>query len=193
MILGLTNFMETMGSLQNPKIRSCRDWSDKTMTLAGNTVHIAWQPLGLLNNVAENSWPDVLNLQFVPITRKFSNDNNACLQSNEIVEVVVQITGTAFLKFYERNTSLIKLRFGTQPKKWPPLFLFAWHLRNAIAHGDRFSITDKTIPVVSWKGIEISSNDNNRHWFGINQFLGGADVVALMRDISDQLKRINLG
>ena len=70
-------------------------------------------------------------------------------------------------------------------KRLVRVLAFAWLLRNAIAHGDRWNITDPNLPATTWNGVTISQSDNAASWFNISKYIGGGDVILLMEELNE--------
>jgi hypothetical protein len=97
--------------------------------------------------------------------------------------MIVQLVGAAFLKYYERNAHRPRKAFPQGQKTWPEVWRFAWLLRNAIAHGDKWSIDDKTLPTTHWHSISVSPNDSGMPWFDLGRYIGGGDVLLLLEEL----------
>jgi hypothetical protein len=98
--------------------------------------------------------------------------------------MVVQLVGTAFLRYFERNVHRPRTAFPGHQKGWPELWRFAWLLRNAVAHSDRWSINDPAFPSTSWHGVVVEPAGSGQPWFDINRYLGGGDILLLLEELN---------
>ncbi len=154
------------------------------LVLTGRVAHARFLVHGLMTGVAQNIWPATLTLELTAGTTPANLASGGVqLQSDAVTNMVVQLVGTAFLRYYERNADRPKNAFGGHPKTWPDLWRFAWLLRNAIAHSDTWSIRDPSIPLTVWRGIEVRPSDDGSRWFDHGRFLGGGDVIALLEEL----------
>jgi len=158
---------------------------DHTLNLYGKVAHVSFPIHDLMHLVVRNRWPAELKLTLHPSTLSApSQSNSVTLQSDAIVNMVTQLVGAMFLKYYERNSHRAKKAFGTTPRTWPETWRLAWLLRNAIAHGDKWAIDDKTFPETVWHSSRITTADSGQPWYDPKTFLGGGDVILLMEEMN---------
>lgn len=158
---------------------------DHAPTLYGKVVHATFPIHNLMHRVVENTWPSELKLNFVSGDLSATNSGRGVqLQSDAIANMIVQLVGTAFLKYYERNSHRPKKAYPGNQRLWPTEWRFAWLLRNAIAHGDKWAINDATFPETLWHGVSVSPNDSGKSWFDLQGFIGGADVLLLLEELN---------
>lgn len=158
---------------------------DHSLWLAGRVVHASFSVHELLHTVVRNAWPAELTLTFLPaITPPGTKSGGVRLRSDAIANLVVQLVGTAFLKYYERNAHRPKQAYFASQKLWPQDWRFAWLLRNAIAHGDKWKIDDPGFPETSWHGVKVSPSDSGLPWFDLQRFIGGGDVLLLLEELN---------
>lgn len=158
---------------------------DHAPRLMGHVVNASFLVHPLMHTVVRNRWPCELRLAF-EAPASFAPEpasTGVQLQSSNITNMVVQLVGTTFLKYYERNVHRPKTAFGTNQKSWPDLWRFAWLLRNAIAHGDRWNITDPKVPATTWHSVTVTPADNGGEWLDPRNFLGGGDVLLLLEEL----------
>jgi hypothetical protein len=184
LFIGLASFNAAMSMFTVNQGPLQRFDVEHTSMLTGRVAHARFRVHGLMTGVAQNIWPATLTLELAPGT---SSQNLATrgvqLQSDAVTNMVVQLVGTAFLRYYERNADRPKTAFGGHPKDWPELWRFAWLLRNAIAHSDSWSIRDSSIPPTAWRGIEVRPSDDGSRWFDHGRFMGGGDVIAFLEEL----------
>jgi hypothetical protein len=156
-----------------------------TINLYGHTAHVSFPIYSLMHEVVRNVWPDSLQLRIHPASTVLGSFQNPIeLQSAGIEKMITQLVGATFLKYYERNASRPKIAYPGGPKAWPELWRFAWLLRNAIAHGDKWKIDDQTFPATVWNGVSVSPNDANQPWYNISKYIGGGDLILLMEQLN---------
>jgi hypothetical protein len=138
-----------------------------------------------MHAVVRNNWPTELRLELPPSTARLQTISNPIeLQSSGIEKMITQLVGATFLKYYERHAHSPKAAHPGGPKTFPALWRFAWLLRNAIAHGDRWRIDDPTFPDTIWNGVSVSQADKGQPWFQLSRYIGGGDVVLLMEQLN---------
>ncbi len=163
---------------------------DHTLYLSGKVAHASFPIHRLMHTVVANAWPTQLDLAFMSgIAAPNTSSHGVQLQSNAMANMIVQLVGTAFLKYYERNADRLKQVFSPNPKCWPEEWRFAWLLRNAIAHGDKWLINDPKIPQTAWHGVSVAPSDTDQQWFNLQRFIGGGDVLLLMEELNTSLGR----
>lgn len=67
---------------------------------------------------------------------------------------------------------------------------FLYHIRNAAAHDNVIKRFKKSEKVASWREKTIDEATENKEVF--NSFVNAADIIALMIDLSDIFKRIDI-
>ena len=154
-----------------------------TPVLAGRVVNASFPIHELMHKVVRNEWPEEIRVDFSSGVTPIPGSGGIQLQSDAAANLVIQLVGTAFLKYYERNAHRPKNVYSNNQRSWSNEWRFAWLLRNAIAHGDRWAIKDATIPETIWHGVSVSSNDNEKIWFDLNHFIGGGDVLLLLEEL----------
>jgi hypothetical protein len=99
-------------------------------------------------------------------------------------EVYNSLSSLAYLRFYEQHESFLRLTFGGDVKQWPPLFQFAWVVRNGIVHhGGRVNFTSPSFPAVTWHTFTYSPADSGTPIFGAH--FSVADMFMLLIELSD--------
>jgi hypothetical protein len=97
-------------------------------------------------------------------------------------------TNWVFLAFYERYRPWLQQQYGIHVDKWPSLFMFAWAIRNAVAHhAGKLNFMNPSFPAVTWHGLRYSPGDSGRQIIGTD--LGLGDLVVLMFEMSSELDR----
>ncbi len=181
LFIGLAAFYEATQAFSSR--RAPNPAAEETLRLGGRVVHLEFPHHPLMRAVVADSWPQQLPARFWPVSVSIAPASGLTLQSADVVTIVSQLVGTAFLKYYERNKQRPTAAYGTQPKAWPPLWRFAWLLRNAIAHGDRWAISDPSFPATDWHGVSVTSADSGQAWFDAQRYIVGADVVLLLEEL----------
>lgn len=153
------------------------------IVLTGRVAHARLPIVRLMRGVAGNVWPAEIPIDLQPAINPIPSSNGVQLQHDAITNMVTQLVGTAFLRYYERNVDRPRAAFEGHPRTWPALWRFAWLLRNAIAHSDSWSINDATLPATNWRGIEVKASDTGLSWFDHSRFLGGGDVFLLLEEL----------
>lgn len=184
LFVNLASFNAATESFWNSSSTSIPTTPNHTLTLMGRVAHASFPVHDLMHGVVRNNWPAHLPLVLQPSnTEPNLYSNGVQLQSGAVANMIVQMVGTAFLRYYERNAQRPKTAFPAGPKTWPELWRFAWLLRNAIAHADTWSLNDLSFPSTSWHGVGVSPRDSGSPWFDLNRFIGGGDVLLLLEEL----------
>lgn len=158
---------------------------DHELTLYGNVADVSFEIHTLMHTVVRNQWPTELQFTLTPASEHVSTSSTGVhLQSADIANVIVQLVGAVFLKYFERNSDRAKSAYGKDQKSWPAEWRFAWLLRNAIAHGDKWRIDDPNFPSTEWHRIHILPADSGTPWFNPRRFVGGGDVILLLEELN---------
>lgn len=156
-------------------------------TMQGRVADVVFRTHGLLHSVSRNSWPTVLQIEVYPPSSSTSQvRNDMVLQSKSMSTFITRQLGNCFIHFYESTVDQVKSAFGNQPRNWPPEWRLAWMLRNAIAHGDRWTLNDLSFPDGTWRSIKVTPSNNGELWFDLSRHFGGGDMLLLMLDLSQR-------
>jgi hypothetical protein len=166
LFINLASFNAATESFLSSSATNIPNIPNHTLNLHGRVVHVSFPIHELMHMVVRNEWPSQLQLAFSPASvEPNSIPDGVQLQSDAIANMIVQLVGTTFLKYYERNAHRPKAAYPQGPKTWPETWRFAWLLRNAIAHGDKWALGDASFPPTTWNGISVSPIDSGNSWF----------------------------
>jgi hypothetical protein len=94
-----------------------------------------------------------------------------------------------YVDFFERHREWMEETFPTQKDQWPPLFFFAFMLRNFISHSaGRVQFSYDESPPISWHALNYSPADKGREILGADIDIG--DLIVLLFELSDELDRL---
>lgn len=187
LLVNYVSFDTTVMILTDPehRIPAITVDSARKMVLPGTRANAHVFPHRLIHGVAHDRWPDSIEVHYLIAEALDSQSNSVELGNGALVDMIVRLAGGAFLTTYEREVPRYKhLVRNIHPSKWAETWRFAWLLRNAIAHGNRWKIDDPTFPRTVWNEIEVSPNHSGLSWFSIGRFLGVGDILLLMEEIS---------
>jgi hypothetical protein len=184
LVVTLASFNAATESFWNSSSTRIPSSPTQVVQFYGTTVHAIFPTHSLMHEVVRNIWPRELKLTLSTSSVPLHQSNPVELQSSGIEKMITQLVGATFLKYYERHAHLPKFAHPGGPKTFPELWRFAWLLRNAIAHGDKWKISDPTFPTTSWNGISVSPADNEQPWFKIGKYIAGGDVILLMEQLN---------
>lgn len=94
-----------------------------------------------------------------------------------------------FTLFVEQAAGWIKRNRTTDYHRWPPVANFCRVVRNAVVHGGRINISSQTAPVVKWRGVTISYQDDGQELFVPSRVSPG-DLVILMLELDGELSAL---
>jgi len=157
--------------------------------IGGSLATYSFHTHDLMHGISSDLWPDHIRLF------RFSQDNppeyrsgSRDLYNGGMQELVGRVVGSAFLRYYERRLDSVRPALPRSPREWPEVWRFAWLIRNAVAHGDRFAIDDLGFPKTTWRNFAVSAAESGQNWFDMDGgFLGGGDVLELI----DELERVD--
>lgn len=142
--LAFTSMSVAMSAFKTKTLKDVEN-QDAGIHVGGTVTRFSFRIHALMHLLAQRNWPDKMvflwSSSAVPI--EYHEDRE--LREPQIERLIGQLTGAAFLKFYESRVADWKRAMGDQPQQWDDLWRFAWIIRNAIGHGDVFKIKDKTI------------------------------------------------
>ena len=161
-------------------------------TNPANAIHVygrvatySFHTFDLMHSISLDLWPvSITAFRFEPSAAPLNHSASRDLYSQGLQDLVAKIVGTNFLAYFERISPHAKQKHGSSQRTWPDLWRFAWIIRNAVAHGDRFAINDPSFPPTAWRGITITANDSGRKWFDIDGgLIAGGDIIELMEEL----------
>lgn len=157
--------------------------------IGGRIATYSFHTFDLMHGASKDKWPtEIIIYRSTPDNPPSYHESNRDLSSLGIQRLVGSLVGSFFLKWYESKSDALKSKHGKHPIQWPDMFRFAWVLRNAIAHGDKFTINNPSFPTTQWRGFEVKAQHTGRIWFDLDAgFLGGGDVLELVADLHDAL------
>lgn len=126
--------------------------------------------------------------QFVPAAPEPAS--SVYFQSDTWGEVSNMFWNSTLVFFYEQHVPWIRNKFGTSQKdrdtRWPPIFRFAWALRNAAAHHHgKLNITEESVPPVIWHHLKFDHTDKGVRVLG--DVMNITDVLIFLIEMSDEL------
>lgn len=184
LFVNLASFSAAVESYHNAGMTQIPAWTGHALNLMGRVVHVTAPDHSLMHGVVRNQWPTLVTCTFVPQNVAApTNSNGVVLQTDAIENMVVRMVGSAFMRYYEGRTQRLKAAYPQGPKSYPHIWRLAWHLRNAIAHGDRWKIDDHTMPLTEWHGVQVGPSDSGQKWFDIKRFIAGGDVLLLLEEL----------
>jgi len=90
-----------------------------------------------------------------------------------------------FVIFYENNYSEARQKFGKDFLKWPASWRMGWVVRNALSHNGKVYFKNLTTPSIDWKGVVISTSQQDKP---IESILNFTDILLLLFDMESDLK-----
>jgi hypothetical protein len=185
LFINLASFSVALESFANAGSSAVPNDPKYTITLNGRIVDVSFPTHALLHGIVKNQWPAAIQLSICPATQALvASPNPIKLQCNNVSRMITRLVGAMFLQYYERNAHRPKAKYSGNQKKWPDVWRFAWLLRNAIAHGDTWNLSDPSFPPTTWKSVTITNADSGEVWNNIARYIGGGDVVLLMEELA---------
>ncbi len=137
---------------------------DHYLTIEGiksvTNCEIRFYPHDTLNTILNNSWPNEIRIQEVPLT---TNPPQHPILLTGIQKVHGSMIQSAYVHYFESYRFEIEQKFGSNPMNWPLVWNFGRIIRNAFAHGGKINILNPNSPKVTWKSLEYDSSYNGRN------------------------------
>ena len=191
LFINLASLNAATESFANASSTKIPNSPEHTLNLYGSVAHACFPIHSLMHGLIRNEWPQALPLVLLPnTTRPSAIPNGIELQSDAIANLIVQLVGSAYLKYYERSVGRVRAAHPGNPMTWPELWRFAWLLRNAIAHGDRWKLNNASFPPTTWHGVTVSPQDNSQPWFNVTRYVGGGDVLLLLEELEQSVRSL---
>jgi hypothetical protein len=158
---------------------------NEAIHLGGKIATYSVRTHSLMHGISSDRWPVELPLfRFTPASPPDFHPHARDLFSGGMQQLISHLVGSAFLRYYEEKMESAKPLLGSSPRNWPPLWRFAWLIRNAVAHGGAFTINDSSFPATTWRTFSVSGADSGRNWFDMDAgLLGGGDIVELVEEL----------
>jgi hypothetical protein len=141
---------------------------------------------GPLELALEEKTPGFIEIGILPDDRVPLK--NAKLKTRGLTQVMNHLITPIYLMFFERYNRWLKQTYGYDGINWPPTLNFARVVRNAAAHG-KIKIDNKKAGPVTWRGLSYDHTNDGRTIIGTD--LGVGDILGLMFEIDEELKKIN--
>lgn len=164
-----------------------KDYSGN-FTIEGMTIKmIVKLPIyGPVKSVLENRKPDFIELIF----EEDENVGKIIGERSFTSEIIDFLFYPMFINYYESVKNEIRKIEGSTSKK-PSSWLndvlrMGWLVRNSLSHNKKIHFEDNSIPKITWRGKEITSNDHNDP---IYEHFNFTDIFILMFDIDEELNK----
>ena len=182
----LTAFYGFIGLLElyKPDEKGARPWAmTDVATFDANICksRIVWSPHHVIEPMLYNEWPRFVEFEFFPADRVESG----FLQLGVLERYMYGLSQAMITNFVEDQKENLRSKYG-RLSDWPPVWKFAWMVRNAMSHGGRIRI-DGDI-VIGWKDISYSKADNGKSI--LNTDIWPGDLFFLMKEMEKELMEI---
>jgi len=150
---------------------------------------LTFVPHSLMEFIAKDTWPTVLEFGERPITdaqtlrKKSKNDISFQGESTHLIQELIIMSN--FVYYYESVKDSIEKKYGQNPWQWPGTLNFARIIRNAFAHGGKINIKNPNDPPVHWKQY-IYSHQNNGQQIIPND-INMPEIIFLLKEIDGLL------
>lgn len=167
---------------------------DEVIALYGNKnvidLELRFSPYQMMEKLAKGSWPE--ELMFAVLKRPINTtlDSGHEVANETIHSKVGGVLGfqiqAGFIRYFESYRSNIEAKHGNDVWSWPDIWLFAWAVRNAFAHGGHIYITNSKKPPITWKSLSYTASDNGKNI--LHQDIGIVEVIYLMEEMDKELR-----
>lgn len=142
-------------------------------------VRLVWSPHHVVVPMLLNAWPVTVEFQ------SFSADPippGSVLNLGVVEHFIFGLGQQLLTNFVEGRKAVLRSTYG-KVTNWPPIWNFGRVVRNAMSHGGRIRIDDRS--VVHWRNLTYSDADNGNPI--INVDLWPADLFILVKEMEAAL------
>jgi hypothetical protein len=139
-------------------------------------------PADLLQILANDGWPSVLEVHHVPIA---DHSPTRPVTLTGLRGIYGQVIQSAFVHYFESFRPKLETRYGQSPQAWPAAWNFARVLRNAFSHGGRIHFLNSNAASVQWRTLNYGPADNGQ--MILFRDITPVEVVLLMDEIDSLL------
>ena len=141
-----------------------------------------------IHGVVELTLQNVIPNEIVMESHDVVGENTSGHQINTTAKILDSILVPNFIWYYEVYENEMRAKYGKDFKMWPSEWIFAWCIRNALAHNNKIHFRDLRHPGASWKLISITPDmQGNQLMPGI---CNGADLIMLMLEMDKYLENL---
>ena len=106
-------------------------------------------------------------------------------------ETLGDAMGGFFRDVYDGVVDRFKSKYGGDQNGWPDVFRFAWFVRNAMSHNNRYAINNQNLRNAHWNGHVLGTANNGAGWWGLGPGqLGPGDVLHLAEDLDREARAL---
>lgn len=110
------------------------------------------------------------------------------IKLSNLQQLMARVVGDAFVSYYERHLDEVISIWNREDKgRWPPIWQFAWAMRNALAHDGRIYFKHNNHPGVCWRNLKFNYDDNGRHV--LFDEITGVELILLMEELDVPLRK----
>lgn len=156
------------------------------LVIAGNStisgVEMHFSPAKLFRDLINDRRPELFRVTIKPISKQ---PPKHLLNLSVFQGLAGSLAASAFTGFYEKFKKIVKKKFGNEDD-WPPIWRFAWVIRNSLSHNGKIAFNDKDKEPVEWSGLKISPGPSTSKV--LFDMLTPVELVCLMIDMDKELK-----
>jgi len=166
---------------------------DEVIALYGNKnvidLELRFAPYQMMKKLAVNLWPE--ELIFLALSRPETTtlDPGHEVANETIHSKVDGVLGfqiqAGFIRYFESYRPDIEAKYGNEVWNWSDVWLFAWGIRNAFAHGGQVYITNPKKPPITWRSLKYSASDNGTNV--LHKDIGIVEIIYLMEEMDKEL------
>lgn len=148
-----------------------------------SNLEFHFHPYDLLDSLANNSWPTVVELYEFPLGT--TGHKPSLVRLTGEIKLTVHLIESAFINYYESVCAEVETIYGKDKKLWPPVWSFGRVVRNAFAHDGEIYFRNRRASAVAWKTLSYSPTDNDRQI--IYRDLAPVEIILLMDDMDSAI------
>ena len=131
------------------------------------------------------------NRRFEPMFIEFKTEwpnppEESSKRIGDIMHFFHDVVAAQFVLFFEEHYMTMKKACNFNYEKMNPVWSFGRRIRDAISHGNLFTINDPKFKAVSWKGYTI---DNSKNGVKLSDEFSEADLIALLCELERSIPR----
>ena len=139
---------------------------------------------GPITSALQGSNPNAIQIQ-----KELKNEpKRYAVYSSRLKQPIESVFASNFLRYYVIGEAKLISSVGSD-WSWGDNWRFAWAIRNALAHNGRIEFRNAQKRAVEWDGLRYDASNNQHPVF--EQDIGPADLISLMIDMDNELRRIS--
>jgi len=148
-----------------------------------SNLEFRFHPYDLLDSLANNSWPTVVELYEFPLGTTGGKPSLVRLTGE--IKLTAHLIESAFINYFESVRPIVETIYGEDKQLWPAVWNFGRVVRNAFVHDGEIHFRNQRASAVAWKTLSHSPTNNGRQI--IYRDLAPVEIILLMDDMDSAI------